>query len=383
MTTPRADAGGPTAAARAHSTALLTIDLGALRANYRALKKMAAGAACSAVIKADAYGLGAIEVAEALAVEGCGTFFIATLEEARALRAAGRTETLYVLDGLFADSAAAFAEADARPCLGSVSEIEDWAAFCAHRDRPLPAAVHMDTGMNRLGLEPAQVVSLAARPDLFDAFELALVMSHLACADEPDHPKNEAQRAAFERLRALLPSAPASLANSAGTLLGAAYHYDLVRPGIALYGGNPLAAGPNPMRPVVRLDGRIAQIRMAEPGETVGYGATRTLKRRTRIATVTVGYADGFFRLLGSSDNHDGAVAFLGDHAAPLLGRVSMDLISIDVTDVPQALARRGAFVELLGAHVSVDDLAAKAQTIGYEILTSLGRRHQRHYIGR
>lgn len=364
------------------ATGLLTIDLAALKHNYRHMAGLAAAAECAAVVKADGYGLGAAPVAEALAAAGCRTFFVATIEEARRLRQALVGAVIYVLDGLFPETAAIFAEAALRPVLGSLAEIGEWAAFCRARAVRLPAAIHIDTGMNRLGLPASEAEALADDGAPLRAFEVALVMSHLACADTPDHPKNAEQRAAFDALRARLPKAPASLANSAGVLLGAAYHYDMVRPGIGLYGGNPRAAGPNPMRPVAGLEARIAQIRLAQAGESVGYGAARTLAGPTKIATLSVGYADGFMRLLGSSDTRAGAVAYVGDHAAPVLGRVSMDLITIDVTDVPDALLGRGAPVELIGGHVTVDDLAAVAGTIGYEILTSLGRRYERRYVG-
>lgn len=366
------------------ATGLLTVNLGALRGNYRFLRARAGGAECAAVVKADAYGLGAERVAPALMGDGCRTFFVATIEEARRLRPVvgdATKATIYVLDGLLPGAAAALAKADARPVLGSLPEIEEWASFCRRHGRRLPAALHIDTGMNRLGLGAAEVEALARRPDPLSAFEIALVMSHLACADEPEHPKNELQRAAFERLRSLLPPAPASLANSAGILLGENYLFDLVRPGIALYGGNPRVSGDNPMQPVVRLDGRIAQIRCVAAGESVGYGAGHTLARPTRIATVCVGYADGYMRCLGASDTTAGAVAYIEGRAAPLLGRVSMDLITIDVTDVPDCLVRRGSLVELIGPHVGVDELAVRARTIGYEILTSLGRRYARRYV--
>ena len=371
-----------TVPASAEASGLLTVDLGALRDNYRQLKAKAGAARCAAVIKADAYGTGAPQVVQALTAEGCDTFFVATLGEARAVRATAADVTVYVLDGLFPEAGPAFAEIGARPVLGSVPEIREWGAFCASRNEALPAAIHIDTGMNRLGLPPADVAEAAAESDALGAFELALVMSHLACGDEPDHPKNEAQRQAFDTLRAKLPAAPASLANSAGVMLGPAYHHDLVRPGVALYGGRALVEGPNPMKQVVRLEGRIAQIREVEAGETVGYGATWTFDAPTRVATVPIGYADGYFRILGSRDGHRGAVAYIGDHEVPIVGRISMDLITLDVGAVPEERARRGAMVELLGPHVTVDDVAALAQTIGYEVLTSLGRRYQRTYIG-
>jgi alanine racemase len=217
---------------------------------------------------------------------------------------------------------------------------------------------------------------------LLSAFELTLLMSHLACADEPEHPKNERQRKTFDALRAKLPKAPASLANSAGILLGRAYHYDLVRPGIALYGGKASRTSANRFAPVVQLAGRILQVRAAAAGETVGYGATRALNRPSRIATLAVGYADGFFRSLSVADGKQGLQVYLGPHPAPLLGRVSMDLITVDVTDVPAEHARRGAWVELIGKQIPAHHLAAHAGTIDYEVLTNLGARAKRRYIG-
>lgn len=366
----------------AGAPAILTVVLGALRENYCTLRDHAEGAECAAVVKADAYGTGARQAVQALAQEGCKTFFVATLPEAGVVRAAAPQATIYVLDGLFPQAAAGFVEIDARPVLGSLPEIRDWAAFCLRTGVPRRAALHIDTGMNRLGLRLEDIDVLAGDMDLLDTFETSLVISHLACADSPDDPKNEAQRTAFDELRAKLPAAPASLANSAGILLGPSYHYEMVRAGIALYGGRAVVRGANPMRPVVLLEGRVAQIRNAEAGETVGYGAAQTLNRPTRIATVTVGYADGFFRRLGASDGYPGAAAYVGEYRAPLLGRVSMDLITIDVTDVPEELVQRGTLVELLGPHVGVDDIAAQVGTIGYEVLTALGRRYHRRYIG-
>jgi alanine racemase len=242
--------------------------------------------------------------------------------------------------------------------------------------------VHIDSGMNRLGLSANEVDEVAALRDLWSAFTLSLVMSHLACADEPKHPKSEAQRNVFDRLRARLPTAPASLANSAGILLGRAYTYDLVRPGIALYGGKPCATGKNPFKPAVHLKGRILQVRNAAAGETIGYGATRSLKRASRIAIVSVGYADGFFRSLSNKDGEKGLAVYIAAHAAPILGRVSMDLITVDVSDVPERLARRGEWVELIGPNVPAQELAHYAGTIDYEVLTNLGRRAFRRYIG-
>lgn len=368
--------------AAAEATGVLTIDLAALRSNYAAMATRAAPAECAAVVKADAYGLGLEPVATALHKAGCQIFFVATLTEARQVRAALRDATVYVLDGLLPDTEPLFAAERLRPVLNSLPEIADWSAYCAGQGKTLKAALHIDSGMNRLGLSANDVAILARDPAPLSSFDISLIMSHLACADAPDHPKNRRQLELFETLRNLLPKASASLANSAGIFLGPDYHFDLVRPGIALYGGEAVLDRPNPMNPVVRLEGRIAQIRDVQSGETVGYGAGHHLSRDTRLATVPVGYADGFIRLLGASDDHPGLTAYIGDYPAPLLGRVSMDLITIDVTDIPSEHTFRGTLVELIGSHNTVDDIAGRAQTIGYEVLTSLGRRYHRVYKG-
>jgi len=363
-------------------TAILTIDLDALTANYRRLRDLASPAECAAVVKADAYGLGMAEAAPALARAGCKTFFVATLGEAKALRALLPHAVIYVCAGLMPGTAELYRAHDLRPVLNSAEEIREWASFCAARGEKRACAVHIDSGMNRLGLSADEVDRVAEAPELWQAMTLSLVMSHLACADEAQHPKSEAQRQIFDRLRARLPQALASLANSAGILLGRSYTYDLVRPGIALYGGHPRRHGKNPFEPVVHLKGRILQVRNVAPGETVGYGATRTLHETARVAVVSVGYADGFFRSLSTKDGETGLVVYLGAHAAPILGRVSMDLITIDVTGVPEEIACRGAWVELIGPKVSAQDMAHHAGTIDYEVLTNLGRRAARRYIG-
>jgi alanine racemase len=368
--------------AESSETAVLTIDLDALLANYRRLRELASPAECAAVVKADAYGLGLSQTAPALARAGCKTFFVATLCEAKALRKLLPDATIYVFGGLMPGTAEFFRKHALRPVLNSAEEIKEWAAFSASKGERLPCAVHIDSGMNRLGLSADEVDQVAAARDLWSAFTLSLVMSHLACADEPEHPKSEAQRKAFDRLRARLPKALASLANSAGILLGRSYAYDLVRPGIALYGGKPHRQGQNPFLPVVHLKGRILQVRKASAKETIGYGATHTLERTSRIGIVSVGYADGFFRSLSSKDGEKGLVVYIGAYAVPILGRVSMDLITIDVTGVPESLARRGEWVELIGPNVSAQELAHHAGTIDYEILTNLGRRAFRRYIG-
>ncbi|MGE3529187.1 MAG: alanine racemase [Methyloceanibacter sp.] len=363
-------------------TALLIIDRDAVAANYRALRALASPAECGAVVKADAYGLGMAQLAPTLWQAGCRTFFVATLDEGESLRACLPEATIYVLSGLMPETGPLYREHSLRPVLNSADEVMEWASFCQAAGERLPCAVHIDTGMNRLGLSADEVDRIANAPGLWPALTLSLVMSHLACADEPGHAKNEAQRKLFDRLRVALPQAPASFANSPGILLGPAYCHDLVRPGLALYGGHPRGRGDNPFRPVVTLMGRVLRVRDAAPGETVGYGATRSFREATRLAIVSVGYADGFFRSLSVADGEEGSAGYVGPHPAPIVGRVSMDLVVLDVSRVPAELARRGALVELIGPNVPAHMLAAHAGTIDYEVLTNLGRRALRRYVG-
>lgn len=371
----------PHQAADPTATSLLTIDLSALRANYRTLCDQAGISVCASVIKADAYGTGAEQAVRALSQEACRTYFVATFGEAEIIRHAATDATIYVLDGFFAGSGPALAGMAIRPVLSCLADVKDWAAYCRDYGTVLPAALHVDTGMNRLGMPRGEVEQLAREPELLASFTPTLLMSHLACADEQDNPLNEAQLEAFEELRAMLPPCLASLANSAGIFLGSRYHFDLVRAGFALYGGKTIT-GREPLRRVVRLDARIVQIHDAQAGESVGYGAEQTLASPTRIATIAIGYADGIFRCLGARDGRKGLTGYIDGHEAPALGRISMDLITLDVTDVPEGIARRGAWVEIIGEHVSIDELAEQAGTIGYEILTNLSRRAQRVYIG-
>ena len=369
-----------TASVLPSATGVLTVDLGAIQRNYRKLCAAVAPAECAGVVKADAYGLGLRRVVPALAAAGCRTFFVATLAEARRLREVEPAARLYVLDGLFPGTRDAFEAIGARPVLSSLDELEEWAASSSGAH---PAALHIDTGMNRLGVKPGDFATLIAGLSRLPATTpVDLVISHLACADTPEHEKNAAQLAAFSRMTAQLPAMRRSLANSAGCFLGPDYAFDLARPGIALYGGNPFATRQNPMEPVIRLQGRIAQLGEAESGETVGYGAAKTLKRRTRYATVTTGYADGYARVLGSDGQREGAIAHLDGHVLPILGLVSMDLIVFDITDLPEGVAKRGAMVDLIDARFTIDDVAACAGTIPYEVLTSLGQRFQRIYTG-
>jgi alanine racemase len=365
---PEAEAGG-----------ILTIDLSAIVANWRALRDRAAPAQCAAVVKADGYGCGVEQVAGALANAGCATLFVANLAEARRARAVAPDATIYVLNGVLPGTAAAFAHANLRPVIGDGLAWDEWNAFRAKSGWRGGAAFHVDTGMSRLGFSADEVRQFA--PARKTDHGIALVMSHFACSEE-DHPLNAIQMQRFQEIRSLFPGIPGSLANSSGIFLGPNAHHDLVRPGVALYGANPTPGKPNPMRAVVTLQGRIVQTREVAPGATVGYSATWTAKRPTRLAIVSVGYADGFLRAASASDARPGAEAIVAGHRGPLAGRVSMDLIAVDVTDVPHARVQRGGLVTLLGDGIGVDDLADRAGTIGYEVLTSLGRRYRRIYRG-
>ncbi len=361
-----------------HCGAILTIDLDAIAANYRLLRGKLAGANCAAVVKADAYGLGVENVAPALAAAGCETFFVALIDEGIALRRNLRQADIHVLNGLAPGSETAFARHRLTPVLNSLADIEAWSLFSKARERPLAADIHIDTGISRLGLPPEELEILAAEPQRLDNIEVDNVMSHLACADEPGHPLNRRQLDAFRKARRAVAAARrASLANSSGIFLGADYHFDLIRPGAALYGVGPLPGQPNPMAQVVSLQGKILQIRSVDTPQTVGYGATHSVARRQRIATVAAGYADGFLRGLSNRGN-----GYVGDIRVPIVGRVSMDLVAFDVSNLPAEAAKPGAVVDLIGPHNPIDRIAAEAGTIGYEILTSLGSRYHRVYSG-
>lgn len=361
----------------------LRIDLGALTDNWRTLGALSPASECAAVVKADAYGIGLDRAARALAAAGARTLFVAHLSEAKTARAAAPAASVYVLSGLPPGAAATYAEAGVRPVLGAREEIAEWAGFVASTGADPAAAIHVDTGMNRLGLAPEDFRAMQAAGG--PGFSPSLLMSHLACADEPERPETEAQRKLFAGLRALSPQTPASLANSAGTLRprtsGGDLAFDLRRPGVSLYGSNPVAGLASPLKPVVRLEARIIQVRDAPAGTAVGYGGVEHVGRPSRIAVLSLGYADGILRAGGGSDGARGATAYLGETPCPYVGRISMDLIAIDVTDAPTSEARRGAWVEILGDHMGVDDLGRACGTIGYEILTSLGTRYERTYV--
>ncbi|QOY95405.1 alanine racemase [Massilia sp. UMI-21] len=356
--------------------AQLAVDLGAIRDNYRLLAAQTQGA-CAAVMKADAYGLGMDQVAPALALEGCKVFFTAHLEEAIRLRQLVPEDcTIYVLHGAPPGAARDCFQYDLRPVLNDPGQVQEWRLLARTLGRELPAAIQLDTGMSRMGLAPADLAALSAKRDWLAGVRPALVMSHLACADEPDHPMNAAQRRRFDELRELFPGVPASLANSSGIFLGSAFHYDLLRPGAALYGINPQPGRPNPLRQAVSLHARVVQVRTVLEGDVVGYGAHHVVSGERRIATIAVGYADGWLRSLSGH-----GYAFVDGVRVPVVGRVSMDSMGLDVTNIAPERLVPGAQVELMGPSHSVDEVAALAGTIGYEVLTRLGGRFHRRYV--
>ncbi len=363
------------------SAGLLTIDLDALAANWRLLRDRMggpqAGGACAAVVKADGYGLGALPVARRLAAEGCTTFFVANVDEGISLRQALPEPEIFVLNGLLPGTAALFARHRLAPCLNDPEQVKGWLAFCTGSS-PSPAALHVDTGMTRLGLDPEDLEDLDL--DAAHALPGLVLMSQLACADEPGHPLNRRQLADFAKIRLRLAAARSSLANSYGLFLGSDFLFDLGRPGYALYGGNPTpSAGANPMRPVVRLQAPVLQLREIRRSRTVGYGASACTGPPAHIATLAAGYADGYLRAISNR----GAV-FVDGCACPVTGRISMDLLTADVTDALRAGIdiRPGTLVDLIDDDHTIDHVAERAGTIGYEILTGLGSRYRRRYLG-
>ena len=354
--------------------AVLTIDLGAIRENYRLLRERLEGGQCAAVVKADGYGLGAAAVATALRRDGCNAFFVAQAAEGISLRRVlGEGPDIFVLNGIHPGAEDDCAAAGLIAVANSAAQLAAWQAAARRRGQRLPVAVQVDSGMSRLGMAQSEVESIGR--DAFDGLDLKLVMSHLACADELNNPVNALQRKAFEALRRMLPDAPASLANSSGIFLGGTFHYDLVRPGAALYGVNPTPGRENPMRQTVRLAAKIIQTRGLEAGIGVGYGHSFRSTAELRLATIALGYADGWPRRAA-------AVAWHRGRKLPFAGRVSMDTIILDISALsPEELAP-GDLVELIGERQTIDEIAALSDTIGYEILTGLGNRFHRRYEG-
>jgi alanine racemase len=353
--------------------ATLTVNLDAIASNYQVLKRQAGSSVCAAVVKANAYGLGAKEVTKALYHAGCRHFFVAYLGEGIELRSYLKDCEIYVFHGPQAGTEQHFLEHRLIPVLNTLQQAECWSVCVRQYSQTLPYAIHIDTGMNRLGFSVDELEKLQS----FLHFSPHLVMSHLACADTKAHQMNEAQRKKFSRVVELYPDSQHSLANSSGVFLGAPYQFDLVRPGCALYGINPTPDEENPMESVVTLNSRILQLRSIDSGQEVGYGAAYQAAAPLRVATVAVGYADGYFRAVGNK----GYVS-VGGFIVPVIGRVSMDLLTIDVSSIPEDAIKEGDDVELIGDNITVDMVAEYAGTIGYEVLTHLGARYQRVYTG-
>jgi alanine racemase len=371
----------PPASKEAEAGGILTIDLAAVEANWRKLSGITLPVECAAVVKADAYGCGLEPVTRKLAKAGCRTFFVANVAEARRVRDLAPEATIYVLNGLMPGTAQTFADYRLRPVINSTTELAEWDAFVSTRSWRGGAALHVDTGMNRLGISIDEAVAIA--PRIHSEYHgFTLLMSHLACAETPDHPMNDRQIRLFREMRILYRGISSSLANSSGIFLGGTLYCDLVRPGVALYGSNPTPGKPNPMRPVVELKGRIIQVRTVNKGEAVGYGATWTAGRPSRIAVLALGYADGLLRSVAASKGKAAGGIIVAGKRCSIIGRVSMDLLATDVTDLAPGVVRRGDFATLIGEGMSVDDLAAAMGTISYEVLTNLGRRYHRVYKG-
>lgn len=359
----------------------LTVDVAALARNWRALEKVSAGALCGAVVKADAYGTGIVAASEAFYAAGARFFFTATIDEGLAVRAALPDAHIFILDGLYPGAAQTYIAERLMPCISSLASLEEWLAACLGRQEALPAALHFDTGMNRLGFRIAEATQVRSRIEDV-GYQPQMIMSHFACADIPTHEKNRTQLALFNSLLTQFPGIPASIANSAGMMTARENHFQMVRPGIALYGGRAVSGRRNPMSRVVTLEAPILMVRDARTGETVGYGASYTLSRDSRLAVLGIGYADGFFRSLSGTNTHQGGKVAIRGKVVPVIGRVSMDLVIADITELRDDIPVAGEMAEILGPNISVDEQADACGTIGYEILTALkGGRYQRRYV--
>ncbi|UYN99857.1 MAG: alanine racemase [Devosia sp.] len=359
----------------------LSIDLGVLARNWRALDKISAGALTAAVVKADAYGMGIDMAAKALHAAGARFFFVATPDEGMAVRAALPDAHIFILYGLYPGAANLYIRQNLMPVLSSMSMLEEWLAKCIERNEAYRAAFHFDTGINRLGFRLGEVSAVRQRIEQL-GYAPQMIMSHLACADTPNHEKNRTQLALFGSVMAQFPGIPASLANSAGMMTGRDYHFQMVRPGIALYGGRAVAGRKNPMQAVATLHVPILQVTEGRTGETVGYGATYTLNRNSRLAVLGYGYADGGLRSLSGTNQRPGGKVFIRGQLCPIVGRISMDLTIVDITELGPDLPGPGEGAEVFGPNVRVDDQADAAGTIGYELLTSLKGRYNRIYVG-
>jgi alanine racemase len=364
----------------------LTIDLGAIVENWRDLARRSGRARTAAVLKADAYGLGTEDVGEALYMAGARDFFVATAEEGATLRLYAPDARIFILAGIWPGMERLFFENDLVPVIASEEQLCFWMAVLAEVGE-YPCALQVDTGFNRLGLAMEDALALADDVSRPASLAPVLIMSHLACGDDPANPMNRQQLQSFQQVSAAFEGIESSLAASAGILLGPEYHFDLTRPGIAIYGGEAIRGIANPMRPVATAEARIVQIRSVKAGEGVGYGRALQLNRDSRLAVVAAGYADGYLRSLSSAGVPlrqavpEGGQGFVAGHRVPVAGRIAMDLTIFDVTDIPEDKIRTGDYIELFGNNILLDDAARAGGTIGYEMLASMGLRHQRQYL--
>lgn len=345
--------------------ATLTVDLAALIANYNLLKLRHSKNSIAAVVKANAYGLGVAGVSRALWDENCRNFFVATFEEGIELRGILPNAMIGVFQGVFAGEENEYISNNLTPVLNDLSQIEPFAKIL-NANPKIQAIIHVDTGMTRLGLCESDLKNFTLRTP-----NSKLIISHLACADTPSHQKNTVQLTRFHNAIKYFPDAKYSLANSAGVFLSQDFHFDIARTGCALYGISPK----NPMQHVATLLAPIIQIRTLDRDETVGYGATAQAKKGSRIAITALGYADGYFRMLGNKGH-----AYIAGHKAPLIGRVSMDMVAIDISNIPETQITKATSVEFINSSQTVDDIATQCNTIGYEIFTRIGRRVKRVY---
>lgn len=361
-----------------HARGRLTIDLAALQENYKIIQKtLAPGCVSAAVVKADAYGLGAVEVVRALIGVGCDTFFVASLAEALELRAAHKNCRILVLNGFFESAADTYIDQNIMPVLGSFIEIEGCKRLAGKTGAPLPVFLHFNTRMNRLGFGSIETREMLGNMSMLDELDIQGVMSHFACADEAGHEMNDLQYNLFKDIAEHFPDVPKSLCNSSGIFRSADYHFDLVRPGMALYGLNPTPEKDNPMRPVVSLDLPVIRTRIVQDGASVGYGATYRFDSEAQLATVSAGYADG----IHWAQSNSGAFYWKG-HRCPIRGRVSMDMTTVDLSDVPKGeRPKPGDYMEVLGPNQSPADFGATGGSFDYEVLTALGNRYKRDYI--
>ena len=361
--------------------AQVVIDLGALVSNWKFLQSQFSGKICGAVVKANAYGIGVKPAVSALYSAGCRYFFVALPEEGEIVRTCAPDATIIVLNGLVPNQCKYYDSHKLIPSLNSEEEFFEWMSFKSEFPSEDPIVLHFDTGINRLGMHFNSLKKIAENFPKELKKNSLILMTHLACADAPQHPKNNEQLARFSEYENLFPNAVASMCNSAGIFLGTNFHFDIARPGIALYGAKSVASEPCHTLPVASLYAKILQIRSLPVGETVGYGATYKVKKQSRIATIACGYADGFFRNINSETNKYQPCIYIKDFRAPIVGRISMDQIQVDVTEIPESLCQRNTTVEYFGKNISVDEIAQWANTIPNEVLTGLSPRVTRKYI--